>query len=127
MSEELENTLENQNEDLYVTVSVHKVNPESDEVRIDVDTNVPPFKEQDENGVDVNPNYTAMRILIYGIVKKLARIHADHEDITEKTIQQMTNAVLDGEEDSISRYIEDHKEELEKEAAEEENAKDGEE
>lgn len=127
MSEELENTLENQNDDLYVTVSVHKVNPESDEVRIDVDTNVPPFKEQDENGVDVNPNYTAMRILIYGIVKKLARIHADHEDITEKTIQQMTNAVLDGEEDSISRYIEDHKDELEKEAAEEENAKDGEE
>ena len=127
MSEKLENTLENQNDDLYVTVSVHKVNPESDEVRIDVDTNVPPFKEQDENGVDVNPNYTAMRILIYGIVKKLARIHADHEDITEKTIQQMTNAVLDGEEDSISRYIEDHKDELEKEAAEEENAKDGEE
>lgn len=119
MSEELENTIENQNEDLYVTVSVHKVNPESDEVRIDVDTNVPPFKEQDENGVDVNPNYTAMRILIYGIVKKLARIHADHEDITEKTIQQMTNAVLDGEEDSISRYIEDHKEELENEMSEE--------
>lgn len=111
MEQQTQDTAAATPQDLYVTVTLH-ANEDKEHFTTVVDTNIPPFEGKDADGITINPNYTAMRTLLYGIVQSLSRIHPNYPDLQEETIDKMTNVLMDAEATAIERYIKDHKDQF---------------